>query len=194
MNRVLLSNLVLACAALASPLAWQAAAAQPKEADKPPDKILTLGSGPASGEQITKEQLRECLAMPARLSVEADKAKRASADVEGDKAEFDRFDAQLKNERSKVDPKDRAAIAAYNAKLEKRQKMVTAFNAKSAAAAERVESYNALRKSWESGCENRPYSQRDYAELRPVKSAASSEPARTELRVVQPQGASEAGK
>jgi len=192
MNRALLSTLV-ACAALASPLAWQAAAAQVKE-EKPPDKILTLGNGPASGEQITKEQLRECLAMPARLSAEADKAKRATSDVEGDKAEFDRFDAQLKSERSKVDPKDRAAIAAYNAKLEKRQKMVAAFNAKSAAAAERVESYNALRKSWEGGCENRPYSQRDYAELRPVKSAAASEPARTELRVVKPEGASETGK
>jgi hypothetical protein len=172
----------------------QAAAAQGKQAEKPPDKILTFGSGPASGAQLTKEQLGECLAMPARLSAEADKAKRATADIEGDKAEFDRFDAQLKSERSKVDPKDRAAIAAYNAKLEKRQKMVTAFNAKSAAAAERVESYNALRKNWESGCENRPYSQRDYAELRPVKSAASSEPARTELRVVRPQGASEADK
>ena len=194
MNRVLLSHLVLAFAALASPLAWQGAAAQGKQAEKPPDKILTFGSGPASGAQLTKEQLGECLAMPARLSAEADKAKRATADIEGDKAEFDRFDAQLKSERSKVDPKDRAAIAAYNAKLEKRQKMVTAFNAKSAAAAERVESYNALRKSWESGCENRPYSQRDYAELRPVKSAAASEPARTELRVVKPESASEAGK
>lgn len=193
MNRVLLSSLALAFAALASPPAWQAAAAQPKPAEKP-DKILTLGSGPATGAQITKEQLRECLAMPARLTAEADKAKRATADVEGDKAEFDRFDAQLKSERSKVDPKDRAAIAAYNAKLEKRQKMVGAFNAKSAAAAERVENYNALRKSWESGCENRPYSERDYAELRPVKSPASSEPARTELRVVRPQGASEADK
>jgi hypothetical protein len=194
MNRVLLSPFVLVFVLLASPLAWQAAAAQGKQAEKPPDKILTFGSGPASGAQLTKEQLGECLAMPARLSAEADKAKRATADIEGDKAEFDRFDAQLKSERSKVDPKDRAAIAAYNAKLEKRQKMVTAFNAKSAAAAERVESYNALRKSWESGCENRPYSQRDYAELRPVKSAASSEPARTELRVVRPQGASEADK
>jgi hypothetical protein len=194
MNRVLLSPFVLVFVLLASPLAWQAAAAQAKQAEKPPDKILTFGSGPASGAQLTKEQLGECLAMPARLSAEADKAKRATADIEGDKAEFDRFDAQLKSERSKVDPKDRAAIAAYNAKLEKRQKMVTAFNAKSAAAAERVESYNALRKSWESGCENRPYSQRDYAELRPVKSAASSEPARTELRVVRPQGASEGDK
>lgn len=194
MNRVSLSPFILVLALLASPFAWQSAAAQGKQSDKPPDKILTLGNGPASGEQITKDQLRECLAMPARLSAEADKAKRATADVEGDKAEFDRFDAHLKSERSKVDPKDRAAIAAYNAKLEKRQKMVTAFNAKSAAAAERVENYNALRKSWESGCENRPYSQRDYAELRPVKSAAASEPARTELRVVKPESASEAGK
>jgi hypothetical protein len=193
MNRVQTALVVLA--ALASPLAWQGAAAQLKaEGDKPPDKILTLGSGPARGEQITKDQLRDCLAMPTRLTAEADKAKRATDDVEHDKAEFDRFDAQLKSERSKVDPKDRAAIAAYNAKLEKRQKLVTAFNAKSSAAAERVQDYNELRKSWESGCENRPYSQRDYAELRPVKSAAASEPARTELRVVKPEGANETGK
>jgi hypothetical protein len=193
MNRALVSSL-LVLAALASPPAWQAAVAQLKPGEKPPDKILTLGSGPASGETITKDQLDECLGLQPRLRAEADKVRRVTSEVEEDKAEFDRFDAQLKAERSKVDPKDRASIAAYNAKLEKRQKMVSAYNAKSAGAAERVQGYNAMRKSWESDCENRPYRESDYAALRPVKAASGNDSGRTELRPVRPQGASEAGR
>ena len=162
------------------------AAAQPGS-DKPPDKILTLGDGPQTGAVLSREQLDQCLGMQPRLKTEADKARRLAAEVEQDKAEFDRFDAHLKTERSKVDPKNRAEIAAYNAKLEKRQKMVTAYNAKSDAAAKSVDAYNALVKGWETGCSNRPYRQSDYAALRPV-APSSSEPARTELRVVRPEG------
>ena len=162
------------------------AVAQPG-GDKPPDKILTLGDGPQTGAVLSREQLDQCLGMQPRLKTEADKARRLAAEVEQDKAEFDRFDAHLKTERSKVDPKNRAEIAAYNAKLEKRQKMVTAYNAKSDSAAKSVEAYNALAKSWGSGCENRPYKLSDYAALRPV-APSSSEPARTELRVVRPEG------
>ena len=193
MNRPLPSRSLLVAAAMAALCISQGAAAQNAKKDEaPPDKILTLGNGPASGEPIAKEQLRECLNLQPKLKTEADKAKRASTDLEDDKAAFDKFDNQLKAERSKVDPKDRAAIAAYNAKLEKRQKMVTAFNAKSEAASKSVESYNALRKSWESDCENKAYRESDYAELRPVKAPASSEPARTELRPVRAQTANDA--
>lgn len=164
------------------------AAAQPNaDMDRAPDKILTLGDGPQAGTVLSREQLDECLGMQPKLKTEADKARRLAAEVEQDKAEFDRFDNQLKAERSKVDPKNRAEIAAYNAKLEKRQKMVVAYNAKSDSAAKSVEAYNALAKSWGSGCENRPYKLSDYAALRPVKGSAS-EPARTELRVVRPEG------
>ncbi|HSN33537.1 MAG TPA: hypothetical protein VLU41_12695 [Ideonella sp.] len=164
------------------------AAAQPNaDMDRAPDKILTLGDGPQAGAVLSREQLDECLGMQPKLKTEADKARRLAAEVEQDKAEFDRFDNQLKAERSKVDPKNRAEIAAYNAKLEKRQKMVVAYNAKSDSAAKSVEAYNALAKSWGSGCENRPYKLSDYAALRPVKGSAS-EPARTELRVVRPEG------
>lgn len=162
------------------------AAAQPNATNKPPDKILTLGDGPQKGEVLTRAQLDECLAMQPKLKAEGEQARRLAGEVEHDKAEFDRFDAQLKAERSKVDPKNRAEIAAYNAKLEKRQKMVAAYNAKSDAAAKSVDTYNGLVKTWDGGCDNRPYRLSDYAALRPVKSAAASEPARTELRVVRP--------
>jgi hypothetical protein len=189
MKPALLSAVVLAAALAASPVLAQGKGG---DADKPPDKVLTLGSGPATGATLTRAQLDECLAMPARLQVEADRAKRAAADAESDRAEFERFDDHLKAERAKVDPKNRQAIAAYNAKLEKREKMVAAYNAKSAAAGERVDAYNALRNRWESGCENRPYLQSDYAALRPVKSATAEEPPKTILRPVVPEGPSAA--
>lgn len=178
--------IVLAAACLVAPAAH--AATKAEDEGKVPDKILTLGDGPANGQQLSKDQLRDCLAMPPKINAEADKARRATADAESDVAEIERFDKQLASQRAKVNPKDRAEIAAYNAKLEKRQKMADAANAKSAAATERVEAYNALRKSYEGGCENRPYSLRDYAELRPVKNA-STEPARVELRTVRPETA-----
>ena len=154
----------LACAAavgllLAAPLAAQA--------QDPPDKdeILTLGDGPPSGKQLTREQLRQCLQMQPRLKTEGDRATRAHNELQSMKAEFDRLDAELRSERAGVNTSDKAAVDAYNAKLARRKELVDQYNAKLPSANEEAQRYNALQEDWKRGCEDRPYSEADYASI-----------------------------
>ena len=155
----------LACAAaavlsLAAPLAAQA---QDRDDDK--DEILVLGDGPASGRQLTREQLRQCLQMQPQLKTRGDEATHARAELDALKKDFDRLDAELQAERARVNSSDKAAVDAYNAKLARRKDMVAEYNAKQPAVNEQAQRYNTLQDHWKSGCEDRPYSEADYASI-----------------------------
>ena len=155
-RRFWLAGLAAAGLLLVTPLAAQAQ-------DK--DDILTLGDGPASGKQLTKEQLRQCLQMQPRLKTEGDRATHGRAELDALKGEFDRLEAELQRERAAVDPSDKAAVDAYNAKLAKRKELVAEYNAKLPSANEQAQRYNALQDDWKSDCEDRPYSEADYASI-----------------------------
>jgi len=155
----------LACAAaavlsLAAPLAAQA---QDRDDDK--DEILVLGDGPATGRQLTREQLRQCLQMQPQLKTRGDEATHARAELDALKKDFDRLDAELQAERARVNSSDKAAVDAYNAKLARRKDMVAEYNAKQPAVNEQAQRYNTLQDHWKSGCEDRPYSEADYASI-----------------------------
>ena len=156
----------LACAAaavlsLAAPLAAQAQDGD----DDPKDEILVLGDGPATGRQLTREQLRQCLQMQPQLKTRGDEATHARAELDALKKDFDRLDAELQAERARVNSSDKAAVDAYNAKLARRKDMVAEYNAKQPAVNEQAQRYNTLQDHWKSGCEDRPYSEADYASI-----------------------------
>ena len=156
----------LACAAaavlsLAAPLAAQA---QDRD-DDDKDEILILGDGPATGRQLTREQLRQCLQMQPQLKTRGDEATHARAELDALKKDFDRLDAELQAERARVNSSDKAAVDAYNAKLARRKDMVAEYNAKQPAVNEQAQRYNTLQDHWKSGCEDRPYSEADYASI-----------------------------
>jgi chromosome segregation ATPase len=156
----------LACAAaavlsLAAPLAAQA---QDRD-DDDKDEILVLGDGPATGRQLTREQLRQCLQMQPQLKTRGDEATHARAELDALKKDFDRLDAELQAERARVNSSDKAAVDAYNAKLARRKDMVAEYNAKQPAVNEQAQRYNTLQDHWKSGCEDRPYSEADYASI-----------------------------
>lgn len=154
--RFWLGTLAAAGLLLATPLAAQA---QEK------DDLLTLGDGPPSGKQLTKEQLRQCLQMQPRLKTEGDRATQARAELDTLKGEFDGLEAELRRERAAVNTSDKAAVDAYNAKLARRKDLVAEYNAKLPSANAQAQRYNALQGDWKSGCEDRPYSQADYASI-----------------------------
>jgi chromosome segregation ATPase len=159
----------LACAAaamlsLAAPLAAQA---QDRDDDKDQtrEQILTLGDGPAAGKQLTREQLRQCLQMQPQLKTRGDEATQARSELDALKKDFDRLDAELQRERAGLNAGDKAAVDAYNAKLARRKEMVAEYNAKQPTANEQAQRYNTLQEHWKTGCEDRPYSEADYASI-----------------------------
>jgi len=128
-----------------------------------------LGTGAPSGKRLTKSQLRQCLDLQARLESQAGQAKRSRADLDAAKVEFDRFDAQLQAERGGLNAGDKAAVDAYNAKLERRRQMVADYNTRAPQATALQQTAAETARSWKSECENRPYDQDDYAELKPSR-------------------------
>ncbi|HEU4459217.1 MAG TPA: hypothetical protein VFR90_08860 [Methylibium sp.] len=125
-----------------------------------------LGTGAASGKRLSKTQLRQCLELQGKLEAQGAQARRARAELDAAKAEFDRFEAQLQSERTSLDTGNKAAVDAYNAKLEKRRQMVADYNARTPQASAQQQSYVELGRSWKGECENRPYDEDDYAELK----------------------------
>jgi len=156
----------LACAAaamlsLAAPLAAQA---QDRDNENK-DEILILGDGPATGRQLTREQLRQCLQIQPQLKTRGDEATRARAELDALKKDFDRLDSELQSDRTGLNASDRVAVDAYNAKLARRKEIVAEYNAKLPAASDQAQRYNTLQEQWKSGCDDHPYSEADYASI-----------------------------
>ena len=122
-----------------------------------------LGKGPAHGKTLSRSQLRQCLALQDDLEARGQAAVKARADLDAAKAEFDRFDAQLQADRSSLNASDKAAVDAYNARLDQRKRMVADYEAKRPQAQEQADRFNAVRQEWKGECENRPYRDADYA-------------------------------
>ena len=156
----------LACAAaamlsLAAPLAAQA---QDRDSENK-DEILILGDGPATGRQLTREQLRQCLQIQPQLKTRGDEATRARAELDALKKDFDRLDSELQSDRTGLNASDKVAVDAYNAKLARRKEIVAEYNAKLPAASDQAQRYNTLQEQWKSGCDDHPYSEADYASI-----------------------------
>jgi chromosome segregation ATPase len=140
-------------------------AAQAQDRDENKDEILVLGDGPATGRQLTREQLRQCLQMQPQLKGRSEEATHARAELDALKRDFDRLETELQSERTGLNTGDKAAVDAYNAKLARRKEMVAEYNAKLPAANEQAQRYNTLQEQWKTGCEDHPYSEADYASI-----------------------------
>lgn len=121
-----------------------------------------LGKGPPQGRTLSRAQLRECLQLQDDLEAKGEAAVKGRADLDAAKAEFDRFEAQLQSERGSVNASDKAAVDAYNAKLDQRKRMVADYEARRPQVQQQTERFNALRQEWKAECENRPYREADY--------------------------------
>ena len=146
-----------------APLAAQAQTQDRDDDNK--DEVLILGDGPATGRQLTREQLRQCLQMQPQLKTRGDEATHARAELEALKKDFDRLDSELQSDRTGLNASDKAAVDAYNAKLARRKEMVAEYNAKLPAANDQAQRYNTLQEQWKSGCEDHPYSEADYTSI-----------------------------
>lgn len=131
------------------------AAAAAHAADKPAAK------GKGSGPLLTRAELRECMAQPARIAAESEEVRKQQAANEADKAQIVQQGKTLEEQLATLDRTSAEAVAAYNEKAQARDARVDAYNAANAAVNTRVEALQAKRSAYLTDCENRRYDEKD---------------------------------
>ncbi len=132
-------------------------------------RIGVFGSGKGAGPLLTKGELRECLAIEARVVGGADGAARDRAQLEKEKAELVRQGEVLKAEREALDLTSAEAIEAFKARALARDKAIDEFEARSDAFNVRVGAIDADRAAFRQRCDNRRFDQADEEALRKGK-------------------------
>lgn len=132
-------------------------------------RIGVFGSGKGAGALLTKAELRECLAIEARVVGGADAAARDRAQLEKEKAELMRQGEVLKAELETLDRTSAEAVDGYNARAQARDKAIDAFEARSDAFNVRVAAIDADRATFRQRCDNRRFDQADEEALRKGK-------------------------
>lgn len=123
------------------------------------DKPATKGKG--SGPLLTRAELRECMARPARIAAESEEVRKLQAANEADKVQIVQQGDALQEQLATLDRTSADAVAAYNEKAQARDARVDAYNAANAAVNTRVEALQAKRSAYLTDCENRRYDEKD---------------------------------
>ena len=133
-------------------------------ADKP--REASFGKGKASGPLLSRAQLRECFPQQERVRTLSDETVKEQAVLTASKGEIDKLSTALQEQLSTLDRTDAAVVAAYNAQVQVREKLiddyqngVPAFNAK-------VETLKTERAAFANACENRRYDENDEIAIR----------------------------
>ncbi|MFT3665217.1 hypothetical protein [Piscinibacter sp.] len=129
-------------------------------------RIGAFGSGKASGPLLTKNELRECLAIETRVVEGNDSATREREQLEKEKAELVRSGDALKADLETLDRSNAEAIEALIAREKARNAAVESFQARTDAFNARVGEINADRAAFRQRCDNRRFDQGDLEALR----------------------------
>ena len=174
-------GLPLVSAALVSAFAMQAAVAQgsarkpaaapaAKPAAKPAKpREGSLGGGSASGPLLTKDELRQCLAEQDRLKQETADVVATQRQLAKDRTEIDRVGAEIDADRPKVDVSDKAAVDAFNARLQAKGKLVADYQAAAPAFNQRIDKLDADDKAFTKNCRDRKYFEDEYDAIKAGK-------------------------
>ena len=147
-------------------LALGAALAPPVHAASDKLRIGIFGSGKGTGPLLTRAELRECLAIEAKVVEGTQLATRERDQLEKEKAELIRQGEVLKREFDALDKTSMEALQAHRDKELARDKAIDEFEARSASFNGRVGALDAERNSFKQRCDNRRFDQADEAALR----------------------------
>jgi hypothetical protein len=150
-------------------LALGAALVPPVHAASDKLRIGIFGSGKGTGPLLTRAELRECLAIEARVVEATPAAAREREQLEKEKAELIRQGEVLKSEFAAVDQTSLEALQAHRNKELARDKAIDEFDARSDAFNTRVGALDADRAAFRQRCDNRRFDQADEAALRKGK-------------------------
>lgn len=132
-------------------------------------RIGIFGSGKGAGPLMTRAELRECLAIEARVVDGSQSALRDREQLEKDKAELIRQGEVLKSEFAALDQNSMEALQAHRSKELARDKAIDEFDARSNAFNARVGALEADRAAFKQRCDNRRFDQADEAAIRKGK-------------------------
>ena len=150
-------------------LALGAALVFPAHAASDKLRIGIFGSGKGAGPLLTRAELRECLAIEARVLDGTQVAAREREQLEKEKAELIRQGEVLKTEFAAVDQTSLEALQAHRNKELARDKAIDEFGVRSDAFNTRVAALDADRAAFRQRCDNRRFDQADEAALRKGK-------------------------
>jgi len=135
------------------------------------EKAPAAASAPAAKPNaiLTPAQLQQCVNQKQRLHAQTDDALKDKAAIEADKAEIARLGTSLAEERATVDQTSDAAVDAYNAKLDQRDKLIATYESRVTAYNLKAEAVKATKEGYEKSCENRRYDERDLDDIKRKK-------------------------
>jgi hypothetical protein len=162
---VLVAPLAIAADATSPP----AKAATPKASTKAASQPREGGFGKGSGPLLSREQLRQCLTEQDRLKQEAADVLQTQKTLESDRAEIDRTGVELKADKDTLDRTSQAAIDAFNARIQAREKQVEAYKVAAPAFNDRVDKLDAAKQSFAKDCADRRYREDDYDAIKAGK-------------------------
>lgn len=135
-------------------------------ADKP-KKEGAFGKG--SGPVLTKEQLRACANLKARVAQQDEELGKEQTALVTTKDDIGRGGDTLKARLESLDRTSAEAVAAYNEQSEARDKQIDDYQTRVTAFNIRVESNKTDRDAYAKGCENRRFFEEDEIAIKKSK-------------------------
>lgn len=136
-------------------------------ADKP--REASFGSAKPGGKLLTPAELRNCLQQQDKLRTSTDEMSKEQGALAANKAEIDRLGVALKDQATTLDRTSADAVAAYNAQVDARDKMIDAYQGGVPAFNAKAEALKTDQAAFAKACENRRYDEADEADIRKGK-------------------------
>lgn len=118
---------------------------------------------------MSPAELRDCMAQKDKLQKDSDAAVKRKDAIGAEKAEIERQGDALEQEKTTIDRTSADAVAAYNAKIGDRDKMIEGYRARAADYNKQAEAVLAFKATYSKACENRRFDQRDLDDLQRKK-------------------------
>jgi len=125
-----------------------------------------FGKGRPGGALLKPAELRDCLARQDRIHGATEETARQQTKLQADRSEIDRLGAELKEQMEALDRKNADAVAAYNAQVATRDKLIDSYQDAVPAFNTKVEALKAEQAAFSRACEGRRYDEDDAAAIR----------------------------
>ena len=110
---------------------------------------------------MTRDELRDCMALAQRNRVQGEEILALPAQFELEKAELQRHGTMLTEELAALDRTSAERVDQYNAKAAARDKLIEAFEARVTAYNLRAQQLQTDRAAYAGACENRRFDEKD---------------------------------
>lgn len=132
-------------------------------------QLGVFGNGKGSGALLTRAELRDCLAIVARIRDANETAQRDRAQIDEERAELKRAGAELKAQLEALDRSNEEAVKQYVERATAHDRRIDALESRTAGFNGRVEALNGDREQYARRCDNRRFDQLDEAAIRAGK-------------------------